>query len=869
MVLVAAPGLLRLELRTDGRALVPASAPEVRHDRKVRQRFALRDPIAVVVRSAHLDGVFNPETLRRVRDLTGSLRRLDGVLPADVLSLETEQGFRHKPGTLSFRTLLDPLPESPAALAELRDDLRRIELYNGIVVSRDGRGAAILIGTPPDADRPALVAEVRRLAAAAAGVDEIDVAGAPVAEALLGRHILADLGVPRAFLGEEAGGADPALPVGLVPLALAVMGLIFLAAFRRPLAALLPLAEVGGSLVIVFGVMGWLGVPVYLTTAVLPVIITAVGVADEVHIFRRFLDLSRRRRASATPSRRRRADSRAARVRATLEEMTPPVVRTSLTTAAAFLSFALSPIGPVRAFGLFSAFGVLVCMAWSLTVIPACLVLVGDRHWLARGRSDRSARLPPSGVTSRSLTSLAAFARRRRTVILVAAGVAALAAAGGARRLEVQDSWLSGFDPESELAGAIRRFDEGFLGSHLLQVVVETDAPRKGGTVEASALGQFQLELEAPAGSPALAARLEGAWIRLFQLDGDHPPREWTTWVETVRVEDPKLVLTMPRRRGSAKFWLRPEEGEQVGYEIRAEPLATPAVLERIRDLEAFLEQRPEVGGVLGPARLLETVGFMLKPEDPDSRRLPADPGEARVRWHNYSRIRGEDRFRRLVDPDFSAGLVTAYLPGSNYADTRRLMAALADYERQHLSPHGIHLGFAGDVAVSQAMIRAVVSSQVRSLILSLAVIFTVASLFGRSLRWGFWCVVPPAFAVLLNFAAMGWLGIPLGVATSMFAAMTLGVGVDFAIHLLSRRRRLRRAGHSEAEAMAGALCTTGPAIVIDAAAVGLGFGVLMLSQVPANARLGGLLMAAVFGCLVATLLLVPALSSTRDPTIA
>ncbi len=735
VVLTAAPGLLRLELRTDGRALVPAAAPEVRYDGEIRERFALRDPIAVVVHSANPDGVFNPETLRLVHDVTADLQRLDGVLPADVLSLETEPGFRHKPGTLRFRTLLDPLPETAAA--ELRDDLRRIELYDGILVSRDGTAA----------------------------------------------------------------------------------------------------------------------------TAVLPVIVTAVGVADEIHIFRRFLDLSRPERASNGTSGR--GDSRVARVRATLEEMTPPVVRTSLTTAAAFLSFTLSPIGPVRAFGLFSAFGVLVCMAWSLTVIPACLVLIGDRHWLARGRSSGG-----------RFAALAGVVRRRRAAILAAVAVAALAALDGARRLEVQDSWLSGFDPESGLARAIRRFDAGFLGSHLLQVVVETDAAHLDGTVDAAALGQFELELEpelAPElesdGTPALEGpMLAGAWIRLFQLDGGDPrPREWKTWIEAVRREDRRLVLTMPRRRGSAKFWLRPEAGERVGYEIRSEPLATPAVLERIRDLEGFLARRGEVGGVLGPARLLETVGFMLRPDDPDSRRLPADSGEARVRWHNYSRIRGEERSRRLVAPDFSAGLITVYLPGSNYADTRRLMAAIEDYQRQHLEPHGLRLGFAGDVAVSQAMIRAVVSSQVRSLLLSLAVIFAVASLFGRSLRWGFFCVVPPAFAVLLNFAAMGWLGIPLGVATSMFAAMTLGVGVDFAIHLLSRRRRLRRAGHGEAQAMAGALRVTGPAIVIDAAAVGLGFGTLALSQVPANARLGGLLMAAVFGCLVATLLFVPALVALRD----
>jgi predicted RND superfamily exporter protein len=123
---------------------------------------------------------------------------------------------------------------------------------------------------------------------------------------------------------------------------------------------------------------------------------------------------------------------------------------------------------------------------------------------------------------------------------------------------------------------------------------------------------------------------------------------------------------------------------------------------------------------------------------------------------------------------------------------------------------------------------------------------------------------VPATFAVLLNFAAMGWLGIPLGVATSMFAGMTLGVGVDYAIHFLARASRLRREGGDET-ALASALAATGPAILIDSASSILGFGVLLLSQVPANHRLGGLLALSLGVCVLATLWVVPALAVRED----
>ena len=41
---------------------------------------------------------------------------------------------------------------------------------------------------------------------------------------------------------------------------------------------------------------------------------------------------------------------------------------------------------------------------------------------------------------------------------------------------------------------------------------------------------------------------------------------------------------------------------------------------------------------------------------------------------------------------------------------------------------------------------------------------------------------------------------------------------------------------------------------------IGLGFGVLVLSQVPSNARLGALVVVSVVGCLVFSLILLPCL---------
>lgn len=307
VTLTAAPGVWWLKLRTDGHALVSPDAPEVLYDKTIREQFGIEDQIVVLIRSAHAGGIFNPATVQLVRDLTAEFVRMPGINPSNVTSLATEPNFRVRPGTLIFQTLLEPPLTTQMELDRLRDDLHKIELYTATLVSIDGKSTAILIGAPSGGDRTRLYQRVMDIIAAKQlAAHDIAVTGAPVAESLLGIHILEDLGLPRAWLGastrtraEKAQWAMPASfyefrlliarRIGLVTVAVLVMMLIFFLSFRNALATLLPLPEVAATLVFVFGLMGWFGVPIYLTVVVMPVLLTAMCVTDEIHVFSRSL----------------------------------------------------------------------------------------------------------------------------------------------------------------------------------------------------------------------------------------------------------------------------------------------------------------------------------------------------------------------------------------------------------------------------------------------------------------------------------------------------------------------------------------------------------------------------------------------------
>ncbi len=888
-----APGAARLELRTDGHALVPSDAPEVRYDASIRAKFGTADLIVVLIRTDGPEGIYNTRTLTLIRDLTTDILQLDDrITKAHVSSLATEKSHRVFPGSLKLRPFLTPVPSTPEKMDQLRNDLRDdpreedgpvLTVFSGTVVSRDETATSIFVGVPAGMDRTELFGRIQAAIAARGTIPEqVDVIGAPVAEALLGTHLLEDLGVPAAVLGPRPGGHDAEtrwqMPagmyelrtfigrhIGLVPVAIGVMAFVFLVSFRSFTATLLPLSEVGACLVFVFGLMGWCGVPVYLTIAVLPVILTAIGVADEIHIFSRYTQRLRR-----APD-----DNHVDVVTATMDEMHVPVVKTSVTTAVGFLSFALSTIGPVRAFGVFTAVGVLFCMLWSLTVVPALLVLIHPRRFVAPAKTgiDQSA-----GVSPRERVPwfgrFGAVVVRYRFVLVPAALLVAAAAPLGVKRLIVQDSWLDGFAPDSAFRQATGYFNEQFLGTHILFVTVDAGHYELTGTVGGDAISHHELRL--PGDVVDDPATLVGSWLTVEYVKGTGKPREpapartrrnqsprrWATRIERAVRSGDEIIVTTERRRGSLQMGLRLKGEEKARYRIRPQPFLSAETIRRMANLERFIEKHRDVavGGVLGPAEYVRTTHFLAKGRNPKTRCIPDDAQQIEIVWNRYKQARGEARLRQLVDADHARALVTVFMTNANFVDVGQLMDGIRYYERRRLAPHGIQLGFAGDVAVSQSLIQAIVSTQVQSLLLSLVGILSVTALLGRSIRWGLLCVLPCAFAVLVNFAVMGATNMPLGVATSMFAGMTLGIGVDYAIHLLERYRLSRSEGMDNQAAAVDAVAVTGPAIFVDAVAVALGFGILVLSQVPPNARLGALVALSVVNCFVATLVVLPGL---------
>lgn len=721
LTLAAMAGVPRLELRMDGRAMVPPEDRAVVFDREVREVFGVRDPLVILLDSRRPEGIYHPDFMRRLIAVTEAVRGLEGVPDEQIVSLATERRDRVYPGTLKFRPFLDPLPDTPMLLDRLREDIAAAGgLLAGTLVSEDQTAAAVFVGVPNmdgagTGDRGPFYRHVlERVSPFADEHLSITVVGAPAAEALLGHHILQDMAL-------------------LLPLSIASMAALLLLRLGRVWGVMIGVVELAACLLATFGLMGWCGVPLSLTSGVLPLVLVSLCLADEIHVITHYQNLL----GTADGA------TKAEIIGRSFQHMLPPILVTSLTTGVGFLSFLASPIAPIRQFGAFAACGIFYGLFFSLTAVPAALTLLPADAFKRRHKEQRS--------EDRLLRPFVAALRRpRRTLIATLALAAGLSL--GIKDLFVQDSWIEGFAPRSELRLDTDRVNSHLLGTHILLV--------------------------------HLAVTDEG---------------------------------TPPEGDGRQGWLLDPE------------------LLNEIGRFEEYLRGREEVGGVLGPYSHLSTIAHLWLARQAGTRAIPDDPLKVARVYRFFEIVRGKHRRQEVIDDGLDRALISVYLKNANYVETQRLIEDIKAWKG--FRSHRVELSLAGDVAVSQAMIPAIVRSQVSSLLWALAGAFLTLLVLLRSVRTAAIAGLPAVLAVACVFGMMGWLQIPLGVATSMFCAITLGVGVDYAIHFMAGLRRAQSRG-AEDPAL-NALRDVGPPILTDVAVIAVSFAWMSLSQVPANGRLG------------------------------
>ncbi|MEM9711029.1 MAG: efflux RND transporter permease subunit [Actinomycetota bacterium] len=183
----------------------------------------------------------------------------------------------------------------------------------------------------------------------------------------------------------------------------------------------------------------------------------------------------------------------------------------------------------------------------------------------------------------------------------------------------------------------------------------------------------------------------------------------------------------------------------------------------------------------------------------------------------------------------------------------------------------GTFVQVTGSPFVREASLDATNRALQVSLPVAVVLCLLVAGAFLRSVRYGLASVVPILMVVTWLYALMEVLGYSINLVTATIAAVSIGIGIDFAIHYITRyREELERHGQrSIAVRIAGE--GTGLALVASAVSSSIGFGLLAFAPMPLFAAYGLLTAIMIIMALVATLVVLPSLLVliTRDqPTV-
>ena len=233
----------------------------------------------------------------------------------------------------------------------------------------------------------------------------------------------------------------------------------------------------------------------------------------------------------------------------------------------------------------------------------------------------------------------------------------------------------------------------------------------------------------------------------------------------------------------------------------------------------------------------------------------------------NYAAQQASVNNPDLFNTECSVMPVIAYLADHKAETLSRVVDAAAEFARTHDDKDRAFLLAAGSAGI-EAATNIVVEQANRTMLLYVyAAVIVLCLVTFRSWRAVVVAVVPLALTSILCEALMVVLGIGVKVATLPVIALGVGIGVDYALYLLSVQLGQQRAGLPLTEAYKNAVQFTGKVVALVGVTLAAGVITWAFSPIKFQADMGILLTFMFLWNMLGALVLIPALSYFLLPT--
>ena len=303
---------------------------------------------------------------------------------------------------------------------------------------------------------------------------------------------------------------------------------------------------------------------------------------------------------------------------------------------------------------------------------------------------------------------------------------------------------------------------------------------------------------------------------------------------------------------GSFPINVAVESGEEDFFE-------NPAHLKRIADLQVYLDSLKGVDKTISFVDYLKLVNFAVNQYQSGFYALPEDSFEIRMLINNFKAMLGEDMLKRFMNPAFSKANIMLRTHISSSRDFLDIRRQVEKYLKQGF-PGNFSFTVTGMGVVISESSQLITEGQIKSLLLTLLLVFAIMFLLFMSYKVGIIGMLPNCFPIIVSFGLMGWIGIPLSMVTSLVASIAVGLAVDDTIHYLVRYNREFKKDLNKEKALRETIRHMGKPIILTTLTISLGFSALLFSHFKPTATFGLVIIITMFAALIADLILLPSL---------
>ncbi|MCA9304215.1 MAG: MMPL family transporter [Phycisphaerales bacterium] len=850
------PMLNSLRVDTDPENMLAPDEPVRMYHNEAKRRFGLSDIVVLgVVNETNPDGVYNPETLAEVYELTEYAKTLHGeaigeedpeagVVRIDLIAPSTVDFIESAGvGTVRFDWLMPAPPETRDEALAVRDRSRRIPFLNGTMIADETDEALCLYIPLTDKHLAHQVAgklQSKIDGFAGAGGNEYYITGLPVAEDTFGVEMFKQMAISA-------------------PLAMVVIFLLMWIFFKKITLIVPPLIVAMVTSIMTMALLVISGKTVHIMSSMIPIFIMPIAVLDAIHIISDFFD-----RYGETRDRK-------ATLVAVMKELFSPMLYTSLTTTAGFASLALTPIPPVQVFGIFVAIGVMLAWVWTITFIPAAIMFIPESRLADIADAQEKAHsAESSSLMARVLARLGGLTFRRAVFILAAAVVAVVVSGYGISRIRINDNPTKWFEPGHPIRVADRVLNKHFGGTYMGYLELSSSPIEGDAGVYAGGLVD-RLSAGFDADSAGVGNLLTNE-IRRLSEDAQSP---WSLLDSAQAFVENKLD-TCPDDEFDA--WDR--VSDQLGAErARFETFKQPETLRWMRSMQDHLEtvladaDRQVVGKSNSLADIVMTVHRDLLGGTDDQYRFPDSPAavaQCLIQYQSSHRYTDLDHFvmRDASAPEdhFRRSALWVQLTSGDNRDMEAVTRALDDYIAQNPPPGGIEHRWFGLTYINVIWQDKMVSGMLQAFLGSFLVVLFMMIVLFRSALWGILSMIPLTLTVALIYGLIGLIGKDYDMPVAVLSSLSLGLSVDYAIHFLARSRNMHRSRGSWKASVSPMFGEPALAITRNAIVVGFGFLPLLAAPLVPYQTVGFFIAAILLTAGASTLLLLPALIRFLEP---